>query len=151
MTKVSIIKVDPYHRVYVLAIPQIVQKFSEVLQQLGDENDTVAVQFFPRLWAKDKGVLLLAALDPATGLVKGFTAAATSLDGSCIMTQPRLDEPTENDAIGEMIAGVEAWAASLGYKQLTMIARRADPKWTKQRGFTISRYVMTKDIGGDDE
>jgi hypothetical protein len=151
MTKVTIVRVDPYHKVYVLTIPQIVQKFSEVLQQLGDDNDNVATQFFPRLWAKDPGVLLLAAIDPATCLVKGFTAAAVT-DNTCTMTQPRLDEPTENDAVREMIEAVEVWASGLGFKQITLIARRADPKWLKKHGFEVTRYVMTKDIGeGDDE
>lgn len=146
MTKVKIIKVDPYNKISVLTIPQIVQRFAEVMQQLGDEEGAVAANFFPRLWAKDPGVLLLAAVDPASGSVKGFTAAATSVDGQALMCQPRLDEPTENDAVKEMIDSVEDWASSLGFKQITMVARRADPKWIKKHGFEITRYVMTKEI-----
>lgn len=144
---VKVVRVDPYHKVYVLAIPEIVQKFSDVLSQLGDEEGIVSAQFFSRLWAKDKGVLLLAAIDPETGRVKGFTAAATSADGQCLMLQPRLDEPTQNDAVKEMVEAVEEWAQSLGFTQLTMIARRFDAKWNKKFNFEISRYVMVKELG----
>jgi hypothetical protein len=146
MTKVTIVRVDPYSKTYGLIIPAIVQKFTDALSQLGDEDNTVASSFFPRLFGRDQGVLLLAAVEGATGSVKGFTAAATSADGQCLMLQPRLDEPTTNDAVAEMIELVEEWAASLGFKQLTMVARRADPKWLKKHGFEISRYIMTKEL-----
>ncbi len=149
MTTVKIIRVDPYNKVAVLTIPKIVQKFSAAALQLGDEENKISAMFFARLWGKDPGVLLLAAVDPATGDVKGFTGAAVSEDGLCLMLQPRLDEPTTNDAVKEMVEIVEDWALSLKFKKLTMISRRADPKWLKKHGFEISRYVAEKELGED--
>lgn len=147
MIKTKVLRIDPYHKINVLTIPEIVQKFGDVLSQLGDDQGVVATQFFSRLFAKDPGVLLLAAIDPDSGRVRGFTAAATSADGQCLMLQPRLDEPTQNDAVKEMVEAVEGWAESLGYTQLTMIARRVDSKWLKKYGFEVSRYIMTKELG----
>lgn len=144
--KVKILRIDPYHKINVLAIPEIVQKFGDALSQLGDDQGVVVTQFFSRLFARDPGVLLLAAIDPDSGRVKGFTAAATSADG-CLMLQPRLDEPTQNDAVKEMVDTVEEWAESLGYTELTMIARRFDAKWNKKYDFEISRYIMVKKLG----
>src|SRR5262245_18048968 len=138
LPKVHIVKVDPYHKIYMLPLVQIVPRFGEIMEQLGDETGAVALNFFPRLWARDAGVLLLAAVDPDTGLVKGFTAAG-DVGGECVMLQPRLDEQTENDAVSEMIEAVETWAKGLGFRELTMISRRSDPKWMKKHNFEIAR------------
>lgn len=150
MTKVKVVRVDPYHKTYGLLVPEIVQKFMDTLAQFGDETGNVAMNVFPRLFAKDPGTLLLAAVDPSVGKVKGFTAAITTPDGMCVMLQPRLDESTENDAVAEMIEHVEDWAKALGYNELTLISRRADPKWIKKHGFEVSRYIMTKSLVEDE-
>lgn len=144
MTKVTIIRVDPYHKAYGLAVPGIVQKFSDALTQFGDEDNMVASQFFPRLFAKDPSVLLLAAIDP-TGAVKGFTAAMVA-NNECVMLQPRLDHQTENDAVKEMVDTVKEWALSMKFTELTMITRRVDPKWLKKHGFDITRYIATAQL-----
>ena len=147
MNKVTIVKIDPYGKTG-LAIPQMVKKFTDHLEQLGDVNNVTASQVLSRLWARDPGVLLLAAVDP-NATVKGFISAVVSPDGAVLMTQPRLDEPTENDAAVEMIKQVEDWATSLGAKELTLVSRRVDPKWLKKHGFEIVRYIATREISDD--
>ena len=110
-------------------------------------------QIIARAWVQDPGVLILAALDDK-GLVKGHAAAAVS-ESKAYLLQPRVDEPTENDTIGEFIARAEDWLKlynlqGLGKEdaipRLTLLARRADPKWAKKYGFLTKHYVMEKEL-----
>ena len=110
-------------------------------------------QILARAWIKDPGVLILAALSNM-GLVKGHAFAAVS-DDKAYLLQPRVDEPTENDTIGEFIALAESWLKVynlqvLGQEgaipRLTLLARRADPKWAKRYGFFTKQYIMEKEL-----
>jgi len=141
--KVSVVVVDPYHKVYGMLVPALIQRLLEAVEAFGDGSNTV-VEFMTRLHAGDKGAILLAAVTPA-GKVKGYAAAGTN-GSEVIMIQPRLDEPTSNDAIAEMIERIEEWAKSLGAKRITLISKRLDPKWQKKYDFDVARYVLTKEL-----
>jgi hypothetical protein len=101
--------------------------------------------FMSRLWAKDPGVLLIAAIGPDSK-VKGHCAALVHLPGQVMVVPPKLDEPTENDAISEMLGMVETWAKEQGASLLQLVSKRADPKWLKKHGYETARYVMTKQL-----
>src|SRR3990167_4492689 len=145
MNTVRIVQIDPYHKVYGMLVPLLAQRLAEGFTALGDEDSIVLPQFMSRLWAKDPGTLLLAAID-STGTIKGHTAAVYQEPAQVLFIQPRLDEPTENDAVAEMIEWVERWATSIGAKSLVLIARRVDAKWSKKHGFEVSRYILTREI-----
>jgi hypothetical protein len=149
MQTVRIVQVEPYHKVYGLLTPLLAQRLSEGFAALGDEDSIVLPQFMSRLWAKDPGTLLLAAID-STGTIKGHTAAVYQKAGTeapqVIFIQPRLDEPTENDAVAEMIEWIERWAKSLGATSLVLLARRVDAKWIKKHSFEVSRYILTREV-----
>src|SRR5216684_5638107 len=123
--KVSVVVVDPYHKVYGMLVPQLTQRLLDAVEAFGDGPNTV-VEFMTRLHAKDRGAILLAAVTNS-GKVKGYAAAGTN-GPEVIMIQPRLDEPTANDAIAEMIEHIEEWAKALGAKRITLISKRLDPK-----------------------
>lgn len=143
MNSVRVVQVSPYHKIYGLLTPILAQRLHEGLSSLGDETDYVLTNFMSMLWAKNPGVLLLAAVD-AQGQVKGYTAALRQNESEVLFIQPRLDEPTENDAVGEMIEWVERWAKEQGATHTALVARRLDSKWGKKYNYEVSRYVLVK-------
>ena len=145
MNHVRVLALDPYHKIYGMLVPILAQRLHEGLSSLGDETDYVLTNFMSMLWAKNPGVLLLAAVD-AQGQVKGYTAAIRQNESEVLFIQPRLDEPIEGDPVGEMIEQVETWAKSIGATHVAMVARRLDAKWGKKYGFSVSRYILTKDL-----
>lgn len=143
MQNLRVLKVDPYHKAYGLLVPQVAEKMQDSISTMPD-LDNIVPAFLARLWGKDRGVLLLAAVDSA-GHVKGFTAA--SFDGvNVTMMQPRLDESAENDAVGEMLSMVEGWAESLKATKVILITRKLDSKWMKKYGYEVNRYVLHRDL-----
>src|SRR3990167_4816173 len=98
MNTVRIVQLDPYHRVYGMLVPLVAQRLAEGFAAVGDEDSIVLPQFMSRLWAKDPSTLLLAAID-TTGAIKGQTAAVYQAPKKVLFIQPRMDEPTENDAV----------------------------------------------------
>lgn len=146
MQTVRVIQVSPYHRIYGLLIPALAQRLHEGLASIGDETDYVLTNFMSLLWAKNPGVLLVAAVD-STGQVKGYTAALRQNESEVLFIQPRLDEPTENDAVAEMIEHVETWAKGIGASHTALVARRLDSKWSKKFGYEVARYILTKELG----
>lgn len=145
MTTVRVIRVDPYHKVYGVLVHELAQRISASTQKLGDEADIVCPQFFSALWAKSPYVLLLAAVD-SVGYIKGFAAAQLKNETEVIILQPKMDEPTENDAIQEMMDEIENWARSMSLKRLTLISSRADPKWFKKFDFEVKQYILVKEL-----
>jgi len=145
MIKVNVIRLQPYDTTSFL-IPFMTQRLNESVESLGDTQGLAVPMFMSRLWAKDEGVLLVAAVTPS-GHVKGHCAALMHLPGQVMVVPPKLDEPTENDAIGEMLGMVEQWARAQGAAILQLVSKRADPKWLKKHGFETARYVMTKELG----
>ena len=141
--KVSVVVVDPYHEVYGMLVPALIQRLLDAVEAFGDGANTVT-DFMTRLHAKDKGVILLAAVTNS-GKVKGYAAAGTN-GPEVIMIQPRLDEPTTNDAIAEMIEVIEEWAKKLNQKRLILVSKRLDTKWSKKYNFEVARYVLTKEL-----
>ena len=141
---VRILQIDPYHKIYGMLVPILAQRLAESLEAVGDGTNEFLFQFMSQLWGKDPGVALVAAIDPQ-GNVKGHTAAQVQ-GTQAFFLQPRLDEPTENDAIGEMMEWVENWAKGLKMTQLTLVARRLDAKWSKKYGLEVSRYILTKEL-----
>lgn len=144
METVRILQIEPYHKIYGLLIPQLAQRLMEGLAALGDDN--VLPQFMSRLWLRDPGVLLLAAIDSA-GQIKGYTAAMHQAGSNeIVFLQPRMDEPTENDAVAEMIDWIERWSNTFKAEWLTLIARRVDAKWSKRFGFEVTRYILQREV-----
>ena len=142
---VKVVQVDPYHDVYGWLVHPLVKRLHSSLQALGDETDEVLVGFLTKLWGKDPSVLLLAAVDQV-GEVKGHAAAMLQGPNQAMFIQPRLDVPTDNDAVSEMVEAIEAWAKDKGVAQLNLVVYRLDPKWAKKYGFEVARYVLAKDV-----
>jgi len=152
MISVKIYKVDPYTRAGGFIVAEIAQRLIKQAHEHGEPLDDILV-LMSRIWAADPGVVFHAALDDK-GVVKGYAIAAVE-SGSLFMFQPRVDEPTKGDTIGEFVALVEKWLK--GYNStvselnhipgINLIARRADPKWAKKYGFTTTKYIMFKPLG----
>jgi hypothetical protein len=126
-------------------IPFLTPRLNETVEALGDADGLAVPMFMSRLWAKDQSVLLVAAVTPE-GSVKGHCAALVHIPGQVLVVPPKLDEPTENDAISEMLGMVEEWAKGQGATILQLVSKRADPKWLKKHGYETARYVMTKQL-----
>lgn len=136
--------VDPYHEHYVYLLPGVIKRLKAMLEQMEEDSMTILPQFLARLVMRDRGVLLLAAVDQ-TGKDVGVAAASVD-NGQVLILQPKLDVPSENDAVKEMMDAIESWAKSQGVEQLTLVTRRFDPKWTKKFNFEVSRYILSKDL-----
>lgn len=145
--KLTIVKINPYHQVFGQLIPLLVPRLRESFGGLGDEENIALGHFMSQLWSpeRDKTVLLLAAIDEG-GALKGHVAAAKANNFEVLLTQPRLDEPAENDAVSEMLSKINDWAKSEGVSLLTLVSRRFDPKWAKKHGFEVARYILNKDV-----
>ncbi len=153
MISVKIVSPKPYTMAggFILAVvgSRIVDNAEEHGEDLSPLHQIIA-----RAWVLDPGVLILAALSDK-GLVKGHAVAAATVEGKAYILQPRVDEPTESDTIGEFIALAESWLKLynlqvLGQEdaipRLTLLARRADPKWAKKYGFFTKQYIMEKEL-----
>ena len=152
MISVKIVSPEPYTKAGSFILAEVGNRL--ILNAKDHEEDLAPLyQILGRAWIKDPGVLILAALSDK-GLVKGHAAAAIS-DTKAYILQPRVDEPTENDTIGEFIALAESWLKLYNLQvlgeegaipRLTLLARRADPKWAKKYRFFTKQYVMEKEL-----
>ena len=152
MISVKIVSPKPYTKAGSFILAEVGNRLILNAQEHG-ESLTPLYGILSRAWNKDPGVLILAALSDK-GLVKGHAVIAAA-DQAVYLLQPRIDEPTENDTIGEFIALAESWLKVynlqvLGQEgaipRLTLLARRADPKWAKKYGFFTKHYVMEKEL-----
>ncbi len=152
MISVKIVSPKPYTMAGDLILAVVGGRIVDNAQEHGEDVSPLH-QIIARAWVLDPRVLILAALSDK-GLVKGHAVAAIS-DSKAYVLQPRVDEPTENDTIGEFIALAESWLKLynlqvLGQEdaipRLTLLARRADPKWAKKYGFFTKQYVMEKEL-----
>ncbi len=154
MNELKIVRLDPYHPVLGLLVPQVAHRLLESVKQLDvDDSEDTIVHAMSRLWNKDPTVLVLACIDNG-GHVKGH-AVATIEAGNAFLLQPRIDEPTERDTIGDLIGIVEDWVKDYNKQVgtalhgLTLIAKRSDPKWAKKYGFETKYYVMVRELKGE--
>ena len=152
MISVKIVSPKPYTKAGSFILAEVGNRIVDNAEEHGEDVSPLH-QIIARAWVLDPGVLILAALSDK-GLVKGHAVAAISETKAYIL-QPRVDEPTENDTIGEFIALAESWLKLynlqvLGQEdaipRLTLLARRADPKWAKKYGFFTKHYVMEKEL-----
>lgn len=154
MLTVKIYKPEPYTEAGSFILAQIANRVIELAQQ-HEEPLPPLFDVLARLWKLDPGVLALAALDDKGG-IKGHALAVVEGDAAYLL-QPRVDEPTEGDTIGEFIALAESWLkvynsavleSGLGapIPRLTLLARRSDPKWAKKYGFETKKYIMEKEL-----
>jgi len=157
MISVKILRVEPYHPQLGLLMPQIAQRLLDNVKQLGGAGDSGILNLMSRAWAGDPTVLVLACLTDK-GQIKGH--AISYIDGNqAFLLQPRIDEPTDKDTTGDLIALVEQWIAeyneaigidNLGHIQgITLLAKRADPKWAKKYGFETVLYQMHRKLKGE--
>lgn len=151
MISVKIIQVEPYHPQLGLLMPQIAQR---LMTQLGDGPGVSALM--SRIWGQDGTVLALACLNEK-GQLKGHAVAYIE-DNRAVLLQPRIDESTDKDTTGDLIALVEQWITEyneaigqLGHhiKGITLLAKRSDPKWAKKYGFETVQYVMHRELKGE--
>jgi len=147
MDKAKIVKIDPYHPQLGLLVPFVMQKLMAAHEGMGEDMGVMLVQFMSNLYAQDLRSVLIAALDSSSRVI-GY-AAATASAGTVVMTKPRLDEPTENDAVSEMLALVEGWAKELGYRRVSILSRNYDKKWNEKHGFEVKRYIMERRLMDD--
>ncbi len=152
MISVKIVSPKPYTKAGSFVLAEVANRIVDNAEEHGEDLEPLH-QIISRAWVLDPGVLILAALSDK-GLVKGHAAAAISETKAYIL-QPRVDEPTETDTIGDFIALAESWLKLynlqvLGQKdaipRLTLLARRADPKWAKRYGFFTKQYIMEKEL-----
>jgi len=148
MDKARIVAIDPYHPQLGLLVPFVLQKLQAAYIGMGDDMGQLLVQFMSSLYSRDLGVILLVALDSQSRVV-GYTAATVSTDNGVVMLKPRLEEPTENDAIAEMIQQVKEWGKKLNRNRVYMIAKSYDKKWNEKHGFEVRRYIMESTIRDD--
>lgn len=154
MISVKIYKPEPYTEAGGFILANIANRLVDIATQHSESLNSVT-GIISRLWALDPGVLALAALDNQ-GHIKGHAIGIIEGDTAYLL-QPRVDEPTEGDTIGEFVALAEDWlkvynSAVLGpgmgivIPGLTLLARRADPKWMKKYNFSTVKYVMFKPL-----
>lgn len=155
MISVKIYEPKPYTSAGGFILADLSNRLMESAKQ-HNESEASVRNLFTRLWALDPSVLALVALDDS-GHVKGH-ALATIEGDSAYLLQPRVDEPTEEDTIGKFISLVEYWlkvynsavikqGIGIPISHLTLLARRADPKWAKKYGFETRKYLMEKELG----
>ncbi len=156
MISVKIFRPDPDTEAGSLILAQIASRVYRLAKE--HDDDLVPLRrLIGRLWECDPGALALAALD-AKGNVKGHVLASLEGDAAYVL-QPRVDEPTEGDTIAEFVSLAEEWLTvynsaveknqlALPIPGLTLLARRADPKWAKKFNFTTKYYVMFRPLGG---
>ncbi len=156
MISVKIYRPEPYTSAGSYILAEIGNRVVKLAQEHG-ESVTPFVSMISRLWGLDPAVLALAALD-GKGNVKGH-ALALLHEEAAYLWQPRVDEPTEGDTIGEFVTLAEEWlkvynsavvkeGLGVAIPGLTMLARRADPKWAKKYNFTTKHYEMFRPLGG---
>ncbi len=152
MISVKIVSPKPYTKAGSFILAEVANRIVHNAEEHGEDLEPL-YQIIGRAWVKDPGVLVLAALSDK-GLVKGHAVAAISETKAYIL-QPRVDEPTESDTIGEFITLAESWLKLYNLQvlgeegvipRLTLLARRADPKWAKRYGFLTKQYVMEKEL-----
>ncbi len=152
MISVKIVSPKPYTKAGSFILAEVANRIVDNAEEHG-EDVTPLHQIIARAWVLDPGVLVLAALSDK-GLVKGHVIAGIS-DSKAYVLQPRVDEPTESDTIGEFIALAESWLKLYNLQvleqenaipRLTLLARRADPKWAKKYEFFTKHYVMEKEL-----
>lgn len=142
LSKVVIIRIDPYHKVYGQLLPQVLQRLIEGISSMGDDPRVITL-FNTKLAAGDPNVILLAAVD-TKGQVKGYCAAEVQ-NGVALVMQPHMDEPTSNDAIAEMFDTLEDWKAERKVVKSTLVVKKLDSKWLKKYGYRIERYVLSRE------
>ena len=152
MISVKIVSPKPYTKAGSFILAEVANRIVDNAEEHGEDVSPLH-QIIARAWVLDPGVLILAALSDK-GLVKGHAVAGIS-DSKAYVLQPRVDEPTESDTIGEFIALAESWLKLYNLQvlggegaipRLTLLARRADPKWAKKYGFFTKHYVMEKEL-----
>jgi len=157
LSNLKIVQLDPYHPVLGLLVPEVAHRLVERSKELDTEDSEETIyNVLSRLWQRDPTVLMLACVDSA-GKVKGH-AIATIEQSKAFLLQPRIDEPSDQDTIGELISVVDNWVKEYNraipqtvqpVSDLTLIARRSDPKWAKKYGFETKYYVMVRDLKGE--
>jgi len=146
MAALKVYRVDPRH-------PVIGALVHAVTQKVNDNGDFDGIwELVARMYRGDPGSLMLAALD-SEGALQGYALASIEYP-DVFLIQPRIDIPTDEDITGVFIGLVEKWvkgynAANEGQpplEEISLIARRSDPKWAKKYGFRTVKYVMNKRI-----
>ena len=142
---IQVVRLDPYHEVWGPLVPMVALKLAKSLEDMPDLLHGVPV-FMSALWANNPDVLLLAAINPATGEVKGFCSAY--IDGHILnIVQPRLDEPSENDAVSEMILAAQDWGRERKATLAVLVSKKLiDSRWTKKHNFRPSRHISVKEL-----
>ena len=142
--RVTVLRVDPYHPQLGALVFSVIPRLFEAVESFGDNPKQVVPAFLSRLFGNDQNVILVAAVNKQ-GVVKGFASAVID-GGTCLMLQPRLDEPTVNDAVSEMVSMIEDWAKVQGFKAINLVTKRLDTKWSKKFDFEVSRYILSKEL-----
>ena len=149
MIAATVLVLNPYDSKLSVLTHLMIPRLTESFKQLGLGQADLAA-FMSRLLKQDPSVLLIAVLGEGGKLI-GHCGASID-DSQVYVLQPRLDEPTTTDTVGEMLSLVERWVK--GYNQLgghaelllTLLTKRLDPKWAKKHNFVVKNYVLEREI-----
>lgn len=149
MITATVLALDPYDSKLGVLTHLMIPRLKESFEQLGMDQRNLT-SLMSRLLKQDPSVLLIAVLGEGGKLI-GHCGASID-EGTVFVLQPRLDEPTSTDTVGEMLSLVEQWVK--GYNQLgghadswlTLLTKRLDSKWAKKHGFVVKNYVLEREI-----
>jgi len=144
LSKIHVLRLDPYNMQHAWLIPNLIPRLIDVANAIDMAGAQMVPSLLSRLYAKDPAVIVMVAVTDK-GDIKGQGCAVIT-DGKAFILHPKMDEPSANDAVGEMLHAIEAWAVERGAPVATLLTSREDPKWLKKYGYGTTQYVSTKSL-----
>lgn len=147
----KVVRVDPYHQVTGLLIPQLTQRMLDFSRTLSPElnAELVVRNFMVRLWGQDPGSILLAYVDEQ-GRVAGHCSATIQQadDGKRVVfvNQCKADGNV-GDALQLALEMLDAWGRLHGAVAMTMTTTRSEKAWERRAGFKEYRKIMVRMLG----
>jgi len=146
----KVVRVDPYHQVTGLLMPQLTQRVIEFSRTLSPElnAELVARSLLVPVWAGAINVMLLAFVDDKGAVAGHCYAEVTEVeDGQRVAFIKQIKaDGNVGDALRLALLTVELFGKQHGAKSLVMIGTRSDKAWEKDAGFREYRKIMVREI-----
>jgi len=147
---VKVVRVDPYHPVAGLLMPQITQRMIEYSKQLSPELNAVIVtkELLLPVWAAAQGSLLLAFVDEKGAVAGHCLANITSIeDGTRVAFIHQLKaDGNVGDALRLALETVEAFGRQHQVAAIVMTTSRSEKAWEKAAGFREYRRILVREL-----